>query len=501
MKRFWKLLILFLVLLILPFGVFAAATKVKENPYHNSFTASLVDKYERLSTLSGARLILIGGSSLPFGVDSARLEDALGLPVVNFGVYAALGTRVMAEIALSELHAGDVVILAPELDPQTYSDYFNPDILWEASCENTAVLKGLSLSEKEEMACRWFKFELERKRLEGDAVPDGILYARSSFNEYGDIEFPREGNIMPDGFDASQPVTLDGLRNDAFFAFVQDFIRAAEKKGARVWFGFSPVNTAAVRYDSAQAASFESYLREKLPGRVLGSLSDTTYEAELFYNTNYHLNDAGAAVHTETLIRLLKEAGAAPDDPTPPPAFSSAEETTPSASESSSAPAESSTAAETSVDESSSAVPESTAPDEPLPYDPNERFVVIRDIGGSLYVAGLTEEGKTQESLTLPLSFDGRVVLGIAEFALESSALKTLIIPGNYRFFASFIFDCPNLTRIELGLVTPSASSIPMEGLFDGCGGGLKVLVPSESYASYLSDYNWRRYRDFLVTE
>ena len=167
MKRFWKLLILFLVLLILPFGVFTAATKVKENPYHNSFTASLVDKYERRSTLSGARLILIGGSSLPFGVDSARLEDALGLPVVNFGVYAALGTRVMAEIALSELHAGDVVILAPELDPQTYSDYFNPDILWEASCENTAVLKGLSLSEKEEMACRWFKFELERKRLEG----------------------------------------------------------------------------------------------------------------------------------------------------------------------------------------------------------------------------------------------------------------------------------------------------------------------------------------------
>ena len=125
----------------------------------------------------------------------------------------------------------------------------------------------------------------------------------------------------------------------------------------------------------------------------------------------------------------------------------------------------------------------------------------IRDIGGSLYVTGLTEEGAALEELTLPVSFDGRSVLGIAEFALESSALKSLIIPGNYRFFASFIFDCPNLTRIELGLAAPSASSIPMEGLFDGCGDGLKVLVPAESYASFLSDYNWRRYRDFLVTE
>ena len=501
MKRFIRLLLLFLLLLILPFGIFAAATKVRENPYHNSFTASLVDKYERLSSVPGARLVLIGGSSLPFGIDSARLEEATGLPVVDLGVYAALGTRVMTEIALPELHAGDVVILAPELDPQTYSDYFNPDILWEASCENTAVLKGLSLSEKEEMACRWFKFALERKRLEGESVPDGTLYARSSFNEYGDISFPREGNIMAGGFDASQPVKLDGLRNDAFFASVNDFIRAAEKKGAKVWFGFSPVNDAAVRYTAEEAAAFEAYLSEQLPGRVLGTLADSTYEAALFYNTNYHLNDAGAAVHTETLIRLLKEAGVAPDDPTPPPASSEAEESTPSSSESTSSPAESSTAAETSAADSSSAESESTASDEPLPYDPNERFVNIRDIGGSLYVTGLTEEGAALEELTLPVSFDGRSVLGIAEFALESSALKSLIIPGNYRFFASFIFDCPNLTRIELGLAAPSASSIPMEGLFDGCGDGLKVLVPAESYASFLSDYNWRRYRDFLVTE
>ena len=269
MKRFIRLLLLFLLLLILPFGIFAAATKVGENPYHNSFTASLVDKYERLSSVPGARLVLIGGSSLPFGIDSARFEEATGLPVVDLGVYAALGTRVMTEIALPELHAGDVVILAPELDPQTYSDYFNPDILWEASCENTAVLKGLSLSEKEEMACRWFKFALERKRLEGESVPDGILYARSSFNEYGDISFPREGNIMAGGFDASQPVKLDGLRNDAFFASVNDFIRAAEKKGAKVWFGFSPVNDAAVRYTAEEAAAFEAYLSEQLPGRVL----------------------------------------------------------------------------------------------------------------------------------------------------------------------------------------------------------------------------------------
>ena len=501
MKRFIRLLILFLLLLLLPFGIFAAATKVRENPYHNSFTASLVDKYERLNSLSGARLVLIGGSSLPFGVDSARLEEALGLPVVNFGVYAALGTRVMAEIALPELNAGDVVILAPELDPQTYSDYFNPDILWEASCENTSLLKGLSLSEKEEMACRWFKFALARKQLEGESVPDGIRYARSSFNEYGDIAFPRTENIMAGGFDTSQPVKLDELRNDAFFAYVKSFISAAEKKGASVFFTFSPVNAAAVRYVDAEACDFESYLNDQLPGHVLGHLLDMTYDAALFYNTNYHLNESGAARHTETLIRLLKEADVGGEDHPQPPASSSAaaDKTTPAASETFPSSSESSAAAETPADETTSAIPESTPESESLPYDPNESFVIIREIGGSLYISGLSEEGRQQESLTLPERYEGRRITGISEGALASDVLKELTIPGNYRIFDSYIFeDCPLLSRIRLDLKEPSSSSIPMKGLFEGCAKELKVYVPDENYAAYLSDYNWRIYSGFL---
>ena len=475
MKRFWRLLCLFILLLILPLGVFSLAVHTEENPYHNSFTASLVDKYERLSTVSAPRLVLIGGSSLPFGVNSGTLEKALGLPVVNFGVYAALGTRVMAEIALPQIRAGDLILLAPELDAQTYSDYFNPDILWEASCEKPSLLKGLTLSEKEEMLFRWFKFAIGRKKLEGESIPEGTLYARSSFDSFGDIHFEREENIMPGGFDASQPVTLEGLQNDAFFDFVLQFIRQAEKKRARVYFTFSPINQAAAVYSSDAAKALESYLSDRLGSHLLGTLADTTYEASLFYNTNYHLNEEGAALHTKTLIRLLKEAGvdpatdpSAPDDETPPVT-------------------------------QSEAVPSSEPSSSVLPYDPNERFVVIREIGGNLFVTGLSEEGKAQESLTLPESYEGRPVIGLSSDSLTSDVLARLVIPGSYRFFDSYIFDgSPRLARIILYLEDPSSSSIPMQGLFDGCDPSLAVYVPDESLAAYLSDYNWRIYRSCL---
>lgn len=493
MKHFVKLLILFLLLLFLPVAVFTAAVHTKENPYHNSFTASLVDKYERLNTVPGARLVLIGGSSLPFGIRSAQLEEAIGLPVVNFGVYAALGTKVMTEIALPQLHSGDVVILAPELDPQTYSDYFNPDILWEACCENTALLKGLDLSEKEEMAFRWFKFALQKKELEGETVPKGVLYARSSFNPYGDIDFPRPENIMAGGFDASQPVRLSPLQKEEFFGFIRTFSRTCEKKGVRVFFSFSPINRAAIRYSAEESENFEAFLSGQLPGQLLGKLSDMTYDASYFYNTNYHLNEAGAVLHTRTLARLLSEALNIPAGTPPftelaevPGDTTTADEAIPSVSESSPSP-------------SSAADASSEAP--VLPYDPNERFVTIREIGGNLYVIGLSEEGRRQISLTLPENWEGRPVIGISEGAMASSVLQELIIPANYRVFDSCIFEeSPSLARILLYLSEPSASAIPMSGLFEGCAKELQVYVPDESYAAYLSDYNWRLYSGYLHT-
>ena len=91
---------------------------------------------------------------------------------------------------------------------------------------------------------------------------------------------------------------------------------------------------------------------------------------------------------------------------------------------------------------------------------------------------------------------------GLAAFSLENAALKTLRIPGSYRFFDSYVFEgCAALVRIELLLTDPASSSIPSSGLFDGCAADLTVAVPAESYTAYISDYNWRLYRDFLVPD
>jgi hypothetical protein len=69
--------------------------------YSNSFVGVLDEKVERLASIEGKKIVVVGGSSVAFGLDSALMEEYLGMPVVNFGLYAAIGTKAMLELSLA----------------------------------------------------------------------------------------------------------------------------------------------------------------------------------------------------------------------------------------------------------------------------------------------------------------------------------------------------------------------------------------------------------------
>lgn len=69
-----------------------------------TYYAVLGDMYTRLKNTDGKKIVIIGTSSVAFGVDSALMESELALAgenysVVNFGLYGALGTKVMLDLS------------------------------------------------------------------------------------------------------------------------------------------------------------------------------------------------------------------------------------------------------------------------------------------------------------------------------------------------------------------------------------------------------------------
>ena len=267
MKRLIRYIVICLVAALLPFGVFIAVGESVKNNYENVFTASLVDKYERLNSINEQKIVFVGGSSLPFGLRSDLIESELDMKVVDLGVYAALGTKVMMKISLTNLNSGDIVILAPELSAQTYSIYFGADALWEALNTEREMIGLIDNKEKVDMAYNYFDFLFNKIRISGEeGISPNELYSRTSFNAYGDLSYPRKGNIMAGGYDKSQPITLDILDED-FLQYVRRYVDYLTKKCVDVYFTFSPTNALSASFTAEEAAAFESRIRNKYSDR------------------------------------------------------------------------------------------------------------------------------------------------------------------------------------------------------------------------------------------
>lgn len=278
--------------------------------FGDTFMGELKSKYERLKETSGKRIVLVGGSGVAFDCDSALMDDFFpSYEIVNFGMYAGLGTKAVMDLSENYIHEGDIVILSPEQSEQTFSDYFNGEYMWQAADGAFGMLCDLKSENFEAMLGNFPRFALEKLNyvMKGQKPQTDSIYQKKSFNTYGDIELDtcRE-NILPNGYDVNQKVrfTEDVVQLE-FMDYMNDWAKRLEKKGAVVWYRYCPVNKLSVE-DMDDLAAYDVFLRQKLDFPVIGNPENSLMEAEWFFDTNFHLNQPGKEINTVQLIRDMK---------------------------------------------------------------------------------------------------------------------------------------------------------------------------------------------------
>ena len=278
--------------------------------FGDTFMGELKSKYERLKETSGKRIVLVGGSGVAFDCDSALMDDFFpSYEIVNFGMYAGLGTKAVMDLSENYIHEGDIVILSPEQSEQTFSDYFNGEYMWQAADGAFGMLRDLKSENFEAMLGNFPRFALEKLNyvMKGQKPQTDSIYQKKSFNIYGDIELDtcRE-NILPNGYDVNQKVRFtEDVVQPEFMDYMNDWAKRLEKKGAVVWYRYCPVNKLSVE-DMDELAAYDVFLRQKLDFPVIGNPENSLMEAEWFFDTNFHLNQPGKEVNTVQLIRDMK---------------------------------------------------------------------------------------------------------------------------------------------------------------------------------------------------
>ena len=460
-----------LTAILLPFIFAGLSLLLLPDAYSETFLGELGEKYRLLKNTESPKIVIIGGSSVAFGIDSAEIEGATGMKVVNFGLYATLGTKLMTDLARDFIKKGDIVIFSPEIDSQTLSLYFNAESAWQGLGSDLSMLAHVGHDDLGALAgglpgylAKLWEYALEGRK----ASPSGI-YRRDSFNSYGDISVAREYNVMTYGYDRSAVIELDqDVVDPEFTEYIRRWRETLTINGARVFFSYCPMNREAIApgTDDASLLAFHSFIASETGCEMLGDPNDSIMDWGYFYDTNFHLNDAGVKVYTSVLINnILRETGSASfylADLPEPPGKKPVETADPSQGTD-------------------------------IPEDPREKYFVFSELGGSMIITGTAPEARYMTSLEIPRTAGGMPVIVLAAGALkECGELTSLTIRENLTLIEDGAFEgCAMLT--SLSLKREEADNLEVsDRVFEGASPSLSLLLYTQtSYDSFSTGYWW----------
>ena len=439
--------------------------------YGDTFMGELKYKAELLENTPGPRIVLVGGSGVAFGVDSALMERELpGYSVVNFGMYAALGTTVMLDLSEPYIREGDIVILIPEQQAQTLSEYFDPSVMWQGLDGAFDLLPTLPMDKLGRLAGSFPEFAGQKFAYfmeEEPPKPQGV-YRRDSFNGRGDVASALcAQNEMPGGFDANTPISFDeNMVTEEFARRVREYARTVTERGAVLWYGFCPMNARAVEGAAEDIDAFYEALQEKLNLPLAGDPHDFILDSGWFYDTNFHPNSSGKTVYTRELIRAVK---AMLGDSSP-------------------------------TDIALPEMPEPAGADGWTGDDRDGACFTYEERDGALTVTGLTAEGLDRSLLTVPSAWNGLPVTAVGANAFAGAEdLREIVIQRNIRSVGDRAFDgCAALERVVLEQDTPSACRVG-QLLLEGT--QARVYVPAEALSAYRTDYFWSVYGALILPQ
>lgn len=306
MKRFLSKILLFLCLFLLSAAVIAGVDVFWVGSQHlGNYQASLLDKVERLQSLDGPKIVLVGNSNLSFGMDSSQLEAAFGMSVVNMGLHGGLGNAFHEEMCRLGVSQGDIVILCHTdySDDDTIPDSALAWITLEKHSQLWSLIRAKDVLSMLRAYPDYFKDSLVSK-LTGEPdnqASDATCYSRSAFNLYGDIVRRPDDRYQftPDSVEVPQVNDTCTQRINALDAYLRE-------RGAVLLIAAYPIASGAYTPDVSEYDAFEAELRRKVSCPVISHYRDYLIPYEFFYNSCFHLSEEGADIRTKQLIQDIQ---------------------------------------------------------------------------------------------------------------------------------------------------------------------------------------------------
>lgn len=263
-----------------------------------------MDKVNRLKQTDGPKIVLIGNSNLAFGIDSAKIEKELGMPVVNMGVHGGVGNAFNERAALINVDPGDLYVIC-------HTNYDDADVIknqklaWITIENHYELYQFIRPKDWPQMVKAYPTYLRDCLTMWRNGTGNGETndaYRRSAFNEYGDNYYPRP--VSNEDIDFS-PVTINHM-NEASAGRLNALYHTLKGQGADMVIASYPI----ANYE--KAPSEEEYyqmgceMSDMLDCQVISDFRDYMFDTTYFYDTHSHLTDVGVQMRTDQLIADIK---------------------------------------------------------------------------------------------------------------------------------------------------------------------------------------------------
>jgi hypothetical protein len=252
------------------------------------------------------KIIFTGGSATLYGVRAKDVERTFGIPTVNYAFNAGLGLDYILYTVKKIAKKGDVVILPLEYEHFLYDGATNSfKASFILSGDREYFLHGLSFRKKLENLFSIIAFNKVFKAFKRSRSRQPNPWPLGTLNQNGDIT----GNVGNRRLEEISPTPLPNgeLKETEGLLLIKEFSCWAAEKGITVYVSYA--NRVYVKdYErEAYVRYFENlrcyFVRNNI--RFIGTPYDFFYPVSFFYDTEYHLNEDGVTLRTETLMRML----------------------------------------------------------------------------------------------------------------------------------------------------------------------------------------------------
>lgn len=321
--------------------------------FGSSDVGALAVKLSRLlASERDNRVIVISGSSSLQGLGSEYLEALLGngMKVINFGTTRTTHGAVYLEAMSALTHEGDVIIYAPENSSYMFGER---ELYWKLfrdlegmnniyryvdfSNYNGMFSSMSELNQKYRFSMTPISYESICAH--GELLQDDPTYKTGTTNKYGDFLYSLrvglaanyhdtyfatmnnrvksrfEGDIYGDqqitnkDYTDLSNVTWASIDDEYFTEIMNHAINKAKSSGAKVYFGFCPVDEHSLVDGADSRVWLENY--DKLIASIyefdglMGSSSDFIFDHSYFYDSAFHPNDYGRTHRTYRLYLAI----------------------------------------------------------------------------------------------------------------------------------------------------------------------------------------------------